>query len=806
MSVPEREGLRKKAGWMRTKIVHRLLLLFIATACVLGLAHQPTQAQQDVPARQKGIFSPEMAERLQDGYPDAYAPLAPASQEDRFGYRWDDTVAFDWIDATVGTLVMEGTSIKALDEEYSDLLPIGFVFPFYEKSYSQVAVAVNGILTFEAGSPSFTNLPMPRDTPPNNVVAAFWDDLVAREGGKIYSYATTSGGQKVFVIEWQNVTRYGQADLLTYEVILYENGDIRLQYQTLGGDVSQATAGIEDLDGIVGLTYVHNAPGLVSGKAILFTRPGDFGRVKTLPLYQSGFTFAGRAAFRIEIRNTGELGSDRYELDLPADQAGWQFAYYQADGVTPLTDTNANGKLDSGPVGQGESVFIVVRVNAMDTAQTADYLQGVVTATSILNASAVATSTLQTAIPASFVQGYADGQGMYAYFAWDDNAWVTRVANFFTGNTLSLIMDSQENYFYAWERNGNEGSKVFSDIQYNRITSLGVADRADVRMLTHNDALATTDLIVYARLPSLANAGNRVGVAWVQDKTDKITKKINSNIYLTAVMSDDQVYPFRNITNNFNSRGEGDLNIPLYYYPQLAGFPDGKLILAWMDSQAKLTGEQASIYFSVHGPDLAEIQPVTLLDTSVAGASLLEDLVITPLSGNRAIIVYTLRQTGAVTNYSLRYAVVNSAGQIVRPAGDLPGAVGYRPEVVQLSTGEILIAWADQESNGISLVYLDSASLQELAPPIDLPVVDQREYDFVSMAAKANGQAVLTWMDAGWKDSLYYALVDKNGWVTPTMIFLYGQGSNSQVQSSFTAQGVAPFDRLSLIFLPGVSR
>ena len=114
----------------------------------------------------------------------------------------------------------------------------------------------------------------------------------------------------------------GSPDQLTFEAILYENGNIVFQYQQLNGVVNQMTVGIEDADGVDGLLYLFNAGGLSVSKAIRFTRPPAQYRVKLTPTELSGFTSNQVASLDLAVTNTGELGTDRYNLAV-SGLKGW---------------------------------------------------------------------------------------------------------------------------------------------------------------------------------------------------------------------------------------------------------------------------------------------------------------------------------------------------------------------------------------------------------------------------------------------------------------------------------------------------
>lgn len=73
---------------------------------------------------------------------------------------------------------------------------------------------------------------------------------------------------------------------------------------------------------------------------------------------------AGRpAVFTQVVFNQGNTTDtvNLTKVDVTAFPAGTTFAYYAADGVTPLADTNGDGTVDTGPIAAGSSLRIVVK-------------------------------------------------------------------------------------------------------------------------------------------------------------------------------------------------------------------------------------------------------------------------------------------------------------------------------------------------------------------------------------------------------------------------------------------------------------
>lgn len=122
---------------------------------------------------------------------------------------------------------------------------------------------------------------------------------------------------------------------------------------------------------------------------------------------------------------------------------------------------------------------------------------------------------------------------------------------------------------------------------------------------------------------------------------------------------------------------------------------------------------------------------------------------------------------------------------------------------MQLANGNILLAWTNPRTGQIERMVLDSSGSNTILAPTAIPLVGMRVPDFVSLVTTRNGNAVLTWMDAEWKDYLYYMLVDASGKeITPAMIFRTGLADNPLIQTSFSGQGVAAFEGKFENFIP----
>lgn len=223
----------------------------------------------------------DVVHRINSGGPDA------------FGYRYLDSTApggpvFDWVDITTTGIstVMYGVPTWAGDDNFSEPIPLGFSFPFYGNSYDTAHVDINGEILL-ADNPWYDDYPsqgwdndgnmfnymypIPGYTQMPALIAAYWDDLYVEQGtGDIYFQNFGTAPNRYTIIQWHNA-RYlagsGATDLLDFEVILWEDGRIVMQYDKTathqtGANVPHdngrsSTVGIQNQDATIGMAYLR---------------------------------------------------------------------------------------------------------------------------------------------------------------------------------------------------------------------------------------------------------------------------------------------------------------------------------------------------------------------------------------------------------------------------------------------------------------------------------------------------------------------------------------------------------------------
>ena len=344
--------------------------------------------------------------------PGGFAPAALvqpyAGGPDPFGYTWVSSdepggPSYNWIDATGGTALG-----LADDGEANVTLP--FNFSFYTSTSSLLRVGNNGAAFYNAttGDVGVTNYPMTDTTnTPNYFIAPFWDDIDS-DTGDVYWMVTGSAPNRQVVIEWYNRPHYSNVGSATFELVLFENGDILYQYQDVNfGDAAydngaSATVGIRGASATYSLQSSYNTASLHDLYAICFDNPNNTGAC--------GGSGYDAIPWLTELPVTGTLTTGNSQ-DI---QLGWDASV--ADIAQPGIYT-ASLKIDNNdPAAQSTSVPVVLTV--LPTANQG-LLTGVVstTGTCDVNPAPINNALVYLEGSAGFTQTlHTNVAGQYSYY------------------------------------------------------------------------------------------------------------------------------------------------------------------------------------------------------------------------------------------------------------------------------------------------------------------------------------------------------------------------------------------------------
>ncbi len=199
-----------------------------------------------------------------------------AGADNTYGYTWEDNQDGD------GAAVYKWTDIS----QSGASLPVGgdgvvqinmpFDFDFYGQTHNSIYVGANGLLSFQpitASFGAFSNQSIPGSGNPNAVIAPFWDDIEPASGNGLFFEADADKA----VFQYDNVPHYSGSfsGTVTFQVILYADGEIKFQYKDVEGATfnQSGTVGIENLDGTDGINVAFNTAYIKDKLAVSFVPP-----------------------------------------------------------------------------------------------------------------------------------------------------------------------------------------------------------------------------------------------------------------------------------------------------------------------------------------------------------------------------------------------------------------------------------------------------------------------------------------------------------------------------------------------------
>ena len=159
---------------------------------------------------------------------------------------------------TVGTesiinIQNSGTALNLGDDSMSGMKDIGFDFTFYDQTFDQVNISMNGFFTFQNNFSVSRQRNYLSETLPassfNYSVFPMWTDLINRNGTQnpyIQTFGNTSDTDQYFVIGWYNAKEYSNQLQNTFEAILYEGtNEIQFRYDKIQVRSHNFTIGVQ---------------------------------------------------------------------------------------------------------------------------------------------------------------------------------------------------------------------------------------------------------------------------------------------------------------------------------------------------------------------------------------------------------------------------------------------------------------------------------------------------------------------------------------------------------------------------------
>ena len=195
-------------------------------------------------------------------------PFSVTNGSDNFGNYWTDSdsesISYNWIDIDPdnSTLINFETNDQGVN------LDLESEINFYGNTYNQLIINPNGWVGFSGDNTEWSNTSLPNSNAPNNAIFGFWDDLnpinenptCSNEAqGNVY-YTSTDNAH---IVWYDNVIRCGSnedyAATVDFQIVMYDNQKIEINYRSMDGYLSSATIGIQNDNASDFIQVVYNS-------------------------------------------------------------------------------------------------------------------------------------------------------------------------------------------------------------------------------------------------------------------------------------------------------------------------------------------------------------------------------------------------------------------------------------------------------------------------------------------------------------------------------------------------------------------
>jgi hypothetical protein len=676
---------------------------------------------------------------------------------DVFGYAWDESVPFAWIDATDGTQLSLGSCT-----DWSPSVAVPFPFRFYGKKVEILSVQYNGALEPLGGvAPSFYCEPerIPSGHGGAPLIAPLWSRFTEGSGAVF----TKSGGKapdRWLAVEW--VERRFEGDpssSLTFEAVLHEGGSITFQYQTMdyGGSSQRAVTGVQDTIGYAGLCY-QDGSRIAAGTAVRFVAPKPAARVAIYPPVTGVFVAAGQAQqsatflWGPRVFNDGELGADTFNL---AADSTWDLSFYLS------SDSDGDGIVDSGPVPQGWYCGVYPLVDAPPAVGA--WNNAVITATSALDPTRSATAVVQNAVPARFALARQDaGETEKLMVARPDSLidWTTDVdpSNY---TWPAVVEEHSGDFLLVGFRHRWNGSAWVSQLDFSVVRS-----RTEITRLGYGTLDVHQGETMNAwgfEVAAAVTPDRHGGIIWHDDTYDSDGNE-NDNVYFAVVdEAGSLVFGPENVTRNEAFGRPGDEGVPFITGTHIAALGSDRFVLTWVAETDRAGGTERNVYMTIYDSGGDQVMGVTNLSDIPAGTGAAECVGTGELSDGRAAVAFPTTSGGRIQVH-----VLDGEGTDVAMAP--LEADGRSIDIVELGERRTLIAWL--AGGDAEFAILDPTFAVAVQPtPLPSPVPGS-DSDALSVTTDALGNGIIVWQGFQSYRFLTYAYVDPSGRIlTPPTVF-----------------------------------
>ena len=173
----------------------------------------------------------------------------------------NNEIVYEWIDISNDYQLLNMTHNDYAAEEYVNL---NFDFPFYDNFYSSLIVNANGWIGFGQDNTGWENLSLPDNQAPLNAIFGFWDDLNPlndsnSSGNGLVKYSNMDDMSVIWFDSVDHWPTNFEGSNYDFQMVLYNTGDIQLNYRAMLGDASSGTIGVQNSNGTLGTQLSYNS-------------------------------------------------------------------------------------------------------------------------------------------------------------------------------------------------------------------------------------------------------------------------------------------------------------------------------------------------------------------------------------------------------------------------------------------------------------------------------------------------------------------------------------------------------------------
>ena len=254
------------------------------------------------------------------------------SLPDLGNYYWVDSKNNSNYDYYWSDIDELGTLVEFLDnDEAVGPFDIGFEFPFYNNYYSEFIINPNGWIGFGNDNSEWDNTSIPSDSAPLSSIMAFWDDLnpinsesTSDMSGEVKFYSDNSK----LIIWYNNVVHWGDDQPYNFQIIIYKDGLIDINYANMEGDTRSATIGIQNENGQIGHQVIYNNSYIENELRLSFKQAADWVSIDNQNLITNSINTTQSANHNIQI--DGSLINDgTYET----------YIYIESNATAPIINS-----------------------------------------------------------------------------------------------------------------------------------------------------------------------------------------------------------------------------------------------------------------------------------------------------------------------------------------------------------------------------------------------------------------------------------------------------------------------------------